>query len=418
MVRATLVALILALALPAAHAQDACAPLGGDTSLLRCPTLDDVEQLAATMASRPRIEKGSPDPLTLYRDTVVEMGTRVPVTPLLFLGRPQETEAEATHFERYSTRGTIRAKLWAAPARMSHVFWIIERRAEARGDTVAELRHYVLHNGYLYTEDPKTAARWTELLSLEALFTEPAVTLLRGDTAVTLRREQAGYTAAPLEPGGPPPSLRLFDRVVVGGDLDPPVALDLDSLRRAHGLLRIEVSAAKDGWVRVHAVTTHGDIVPGAVIHDGVKTRLLLAHEDKAALEALLTKSRAMGAAWRALRERPLGFDEHHGGGALAPGASGWERTELAPADRAPWRNPTRFLQALERLPDRFHEGDVLLVDVGKEQRAWTVWQVDPVHGRPLQLLDGATPRPLGVVLDEVPSAVLRGRLRHTGAAP
>lgn len=419
MARALLVTLSLLALLTDAYADEACAPLGADTTLLRCTSLDAVESLAAGLSSRLHVMRGGPEPLALYRATVLDLGARYPVTPVLFLGRPDESEAEATHFERTSTRGSIRSKLWANPARMSRVFWIIERRADARGDNAGELRHYVLRNGYLYTEDPAMIARWQSLLTLEALFAEPTVTLLRGDATVLLPRGPTGYLGPTLEPGGAPVTLRLFDRVTTSiGDLAQPSALDLESLRRAHGLARIDVSSVKNGWARVHAVTTHGEIIPGAVIHDGVKTRLLLAHEDRAALEALLAESRTIAATWRALRERPLGFDEHHGGGALAPGVDGWERTELPLADRAPWRNPARFMQALEKVPDRFHEGDVLLVDVGAEQRAWTVWQVDPIRGRPLALLDGAEPRPIAVVLDTVPQATLRGRIRRTVHSP
>lgn len=415
MERMTRTLLALALLVVGSRAvADPCAPLGGDTSLVRCSTLDAVQELAATLAQTPRVAPRGPSPLHLYEATVLTMGVRVPVTPLFFLGRPLDTAAETASFERGSTRAAIRARLWSNPQRMAHAWRVVERRMEARGDTVEELRSYVLRGGYAYTEDPWVAERWAATLSLGDVWSEPAIVLQRGDVIIRLERSGAGYVRAG-DGGGE--ELRLLDRVAASAmDLDPPVALDLDRLRVAHGLARIAVSDVAGGWARVHAVTARGDIVPGAVLHDGERTRLLVSHPDRVALERLLAESRSLAGLWRASRGTPLGFEEVHGGGALRGPA--WGRVEAPSSAHVPYSAGARFHRSLDAVPDRFHEGDVLVLDVDGSPRAWVVWQVDPVEGRPLMLLDGATPRPLAQVLAPFPSAVVRARLRRVTAAP
>lgn len=412
MSRFLLPAILIVVVASQAVAAEPCAPIGGDTSLVRCPTLAAVEELASTLAQKPRVTPKGLDPLRTYQDTILAIGARVPVTPVLFLGRPMDSPAEASHFHRYGTRGIIRARLWSNPQRMKQAFWVIERRAEARGDGPDELRHYVLRDGYLYTEDPALAERWQTALALGQLWTTSSVVLQRGDALIPLERDGARFVRAAGPAKGTEEQLRVFDRVAASAaDVGAPVALDLERLREAHGLARITVAAVSGGQAKIHAVTAMGDIVPGVIIHDGVRTRLLLAHADRGALEALLHRSRALASEWRSLRDMPLGFDEQHGGGDLLDGR--WARVDVPAAARAPWSAQQRFLDSLDGVPDRFHEGDVLVVDVDGDTRAWIVWQVDPIEGRPLMLLDGAAPRALGQVLDAYPSAHLVARLRR-----
>jgi hypothetical protein len=73
------------------------------------------------------------------------------------------------------------------------------------------------------------------------------------------------------------------------------------------------------------------------------------------------------------------------------------------------------FMEALAAVPDRFVEGDALLLMNDGETRAFLVAAVDPVLGVPIALLEGNEPLPLFVALSKHQAATLLGRARRTG---
>ena len=77
----------------------------------------------------------------------------------------------------------------------------------------AHLRHRVLREGYLYSEEPRRAAALVRHLGLQDLFDQDRVFLQRGDTTFELTREMKNRQAHYVHDNGEPAALLLGDRV-------------------------------------------------------------------------------------------------------------------------------------------------------------------------------------------------------------
>lgn len=105
-----------------------------------------------------------------------------------------------------------------------------------------EVRAVLLPEGYLYTEDPKTAQWLVTIFRLDLLFDEPEIWLLRGSELYQLRKTKLGYEHLDGAERGELASLLLFDRVAVDkAELLPALHMDLTAAARQHGFDRVKV---------------------------------------------------------------------------------------------------------------------------------------------------------------------------------
>lgn len=111
-------------------------------------------------------------------------------------------------------------------------------------DHPERLRELLLRDGYVYTDDPRTARLLTVELTFEKLFNEERLGLMRGSARYTLERGKGGlyyYEDGPQ--AGQRARLLLFDRVFVDGqDPGEPLHLDVRELARSEGIEGMQIA--------------------------------------------------------------------------------------------------------------------------------------------------------------------------------
>lgn len=113
------------------------------------------------------------------------------------------------------------------------------------------LRQLALRDGYLYTDDPKSARLLTISLSLEGLFQEDEVFLQRGTQTLRLvRSAERHFIFADGEQTGDRARLLLFDRVWLPGEtLGPTLHLDIRDFTQRLGVEGMRVVRITDGHI-------------------------------------------------------------------------------------------------------------------------------------------------------------------------
>lgn len=142
-------------------------------------------------------------------------------------------------------------------------------------DLPTRLREILLRSGYLYTDDPATARELTVELTLERLFREPHIKMMRGSLVLDLKKGPDGvfyFASGPDE--GTRARLFLFDRVwLPGEDPGPPLHVDVREFAAREGIEGLRV--AHLGERQIVAELRFGDSwVPALLKRDGVHLEL------------------------------------------------------------------------------------------------------------------------------------------------
>ena len=247
-------------------AAEPCAPIDDAGLLIACPAggaEGEAARIGRALAVTP-----TDAPLADYERVVLKLSRAVKMTPLLFPGAP-----------RGAAEGTSGAGEGGSAG-------------AAGGDKLARRRAETLTNGYLWTLDGKTARGWHTRLDLGALFDAPTLVLMRGDRPFPLVRRAGRYEHAEGAITGSRARLLLFDRVAeTREELGPPSAFDLDLLREGLAIRRFDVDSVDPSRARVRARFVSGLVVPGIVVHDGERTRLVV-QGDRAALTGAVADGR------------------------------------------------------------------------------------------------------------------------------
>lgn len=142
-------------------------------------------------------------------------------------------------------------------------------------DFPERLRQLVLRDGYLYTDDPRTARLLTQDLSFEKLFNEDELVLHRGSERLAVERGKEGYyVLASGRQEGQRARLLLFDRVwIKGQEPGPPLHLDVREFTQRQGIEGMRI--VRLGVDSVVAEVRFGDEwVPALIERAGVKLSL------------------------------------------------------------------------------------------------------------------------------------------------
>lgn len=204
------------------------------------------------------------------------------------------------------------------PRRVHATLKTLRSQARYRRDQV---RAILLPEGYFYADEP-TLARWLELhITLDRLFDEPEIWMLRGSDVVRLTRSERGYRYADGPEEGDLASLLLFDRVSVDRALlFPALHMDFAPAARSHGFDRIRVERITP--IGINAQVRYGPDgpwVPAVFTSDAARAQLacsIASEEDKPRIDAFRAEQR--------LREHVSG---------LLHAAAAQEARELLPFD-------------------------------------------------------------------------------------
>jgi len=131
-------------------------------------------------------------------------------------------------------------------------------------------RQLLLRDGYLYTDDPRTARYLTEHVTLEELFAQDEIFLERASETYRLVRNKEGvFQFADGGQAGERARLLLFDRVWLAGDtLGPALQLDVRDFAQRLGVEGMQIERIterhilgdlKFGDESVRAVIEHGE---------------------------------------------------------------------------------------------------------------------------------------------------------------
>ncbi len=129
-------------------------------------------------------------------------------------------------------------------------------------------RSTVLREGYLYADLPDTAFRFTWSITLDELFDEQEVWLLRGSQANKLVRTDRGYRYADGADQGKAATLLMFDRVATSlEDLLPALHVDFVPAMHALGFDRVSIERITDEGLFVRLrYGPDGPSVPAAFV--------------------------------------------------------------------------------------------------------------------------------------------------------
>lgn len=213
-----------------------------------------------------------------------ELLARVRAEPVLFFDAPVPAPESAAARE-------LRARLVSDPAPWT-AFADLKRRL---GGSPSELRQVVLSEGYLYAEEPALGVLLSTGIRLRQLFSEPELSISRGERTLTAVRRGDDYVWADGPEQGSRVRLWLFDRVaprgaVLGpakhwalGDLGVELGtsfVEIERLTRAGVLVRLHYGAAvtkavlkpEDGRLRLEC-----ESVPSALRSEITQRRELAA---------------------------------------------------------------------------------------------------------------------------------------------
>ncbi|NUN16402.1 MAG: hypothetical protein HUU55_22465 [Myxococcales bacterium] len=222
-----------------------CVPASFSTQVWFCETAQARQNMVAKLAVQLSVEPSDMEPLDYYKTVVYDWSRSIKLTPLFFPGRPPHDHTRAVPTKRSMS--------------------------------VSERRQVTLKNGYLFTDDRKTALSWHRTLRLSDLFDEPRLVVTRGDTRMVLNRQGKDYVHADGPYAGSKAKILLFDRVATDEQiLQGASAFDLDAPRVAAGIRRMDI-LHYDSWaldVRVHLVDSSS--ILGTVFFTGQQTSILL----------------------------------------------------------------------------------------------------------------------------------------------
>ncbi len=185
-----------------------------------------------------------------------------------------------------------------------------------------DVRSVLFPEGYFYAETPWLAQRLVMTFTLQSLFDEPDLWVLRGSDVLHLVQGKYGYVYADGPEEGQAAALLLFDRVATDrAALFPPLHVDLVGVSRDYGFdrVRIEritsvgVNAAvrygPDGpWVEASLTTVDGRASLGCeIVQEADRARVEAARKDRRVVEHVAD---ALRAAVQAEAAEQLPFDE------------------------------------------------------------------------------------------------------------
>jgi len=153
-------------------------------------------------------------------------------------------------------------------------------------DFPERLRALFLRDGYFYTDDPR-AARWlTTEISLEKLFREPRLVMMRGAERLEIRKGDGGvYFFDSGKEKGQRARLLLFDRVwIEGAEPGPPLHVDVRELSQREGIEGMRISHMGTDAL-VADIRFGGEWVPALLNREGPDLQLdcmLIEPEDSA----------------------------------------------------------------------------------------------------------------------------------------
>jgi hypothetical protein len=142
-------------------------------------------------------------------------------------------------------------------------------------DFPERLRQLLLRDGYLYTDDPRTARVLTQDLSLERLFQEDALVLHRGAERLDVQKGKDGYyLLASGRQKGQRARLLLFDRVwIKGHEPGPPLHLDVREFTQRQGIEGMRIVRLGVDFV-VAEIRFGDEWVPALIEREGVNLKL------------------------------------------------------------------------------------------------------------------------------------------------
>ncbi len=106
----------------------------------------------------------------------------------------------------------------------------------------ADARAILLPEGYFYADSSWLAQRLVMTFTLQTLFDEPELWILRGSDVLRLERAKYDYRYADGPEQGQPAALLLFDRIATDrASLFPPLHLDFVPVSRAFGFDRMRI---------------------------------------------------------------------------------------------------------------------------------------------------------------------------------
>ena len=137
------------------------------------------------------------------------------------------------------------------------------------------LRQTLLRDGYLYTDDPRTARFLTTNVKLEDLFHEDEIYLQRGaQTFRLVRGSERHFEFADGPDAGDRARLFLFDRVWLPSEvLGPAVHLDVRDFAQRLGVEGMQIERITAGHVLSH-LKFDDESVPAVLDYDGQKVNL------------------------------------------------------------------------------------------------------------------------------------------------
>lgn len=137
-------------------------------------------------------------------------------------------------------------------------------------DNPERLRELLLRDGYFYTDDSRAARFLTYEVSLEHLFREPELVLVRGSEELRIKRGEGGYYYASGSETGQRASLLLFDRVSLpGAALGPPLHVDVRELSQREGMSGLRVSQLGEENI-IAEVRYEEEWVPALLKREGI----------------------------------------------------------------------------------------------------------------------------------------------------
>lgn len=251
-----------------------------NADLWLCPNDQALSGLMDRRDRSPTPEPWREDPLTiqdglkLYERAVKTTAMMTRIVPLLFVETPRLGPEQVAWLEENPTEARVFREMWSARGakqwrRMGEV-----RRRLAHNKTA--LRHMLLRDGTFYVEDTQVARYAFRNLKIQHFFDDPTVWLARGETLFELERKGDRYVFAYGPRAGAPARLVLHDRIThEPATLQRRQAWDLDALRRAAGLRRLEVTNVTWDLLEGTAILRSGLNAPARALR--VDGRLVLA---------------------------------------------------------------------------------------------------------------------------------------------
>ncbi len=226
---------------------------------------DDQQALALEAAScRAKIQQAQEQPALPGAPKVEErralLLARAKAEPVLFLSEPKFTGEVSKGMQ--ARRSTLLETRYPYDA-YGEILRIFRGSPE-------RLRELLLRDGYFYTDDPRAGRLLTYEVSLEDLYREPEVRLLRGAEELRVERRAGVYYYASGREKDQRASLLLFDRVSLPSETwGPPLHVDVREMTQREGITGLRV--VKLGEQSIVAEVRYSDEwVPALIEREGL----------------------------------------------------------------------------------------------------------------------------------------------------